>query len=182
MTLQEQYTKEIRPNLYKELGLKNIFQVPRPVKIVVNVGVGEAISNKKILEDIGAELTQITGQKAIITLARKSIAAFKIRKGMPIGVKVTLRGKKMYDFFEKLTRIVLPRFRDFAGLSENAVDRSGNLNIGITEQTLFPEIEYDKISKLHGLQATVVVRAKSRDDAKVLWEKLGVPFKKIAQA
>lgn len=178
MTLFDLYTKEIRPTLHKELGLKNIFQVPRPIKIVVNVGVGEAIANKKVLDEVAAELTQITGQKAIITQARKSIAAFKIRKGMPIGVKVTLRGKKMYQFLEKLTRIVLPRFRDFSGIPESSVDKMGNLNIGISEQTLFPEIEYDKISKLHGLQATVVVRANSRDDARKLWEKLGVAFEK----
>ncbi len=178
MTFKDYYTNEVRPKLFTELKLKNIHEVPRIVKIVINVGAGEAATNKKILPDIEQELKTITGQKPVITKARQSISAFKIRKGMPIGVKVTLRGKRMYDFFEKLTKIVLPRFRDFSGIADTTIDKMGNFNLGVSEQTLFPEIEYDKITKIRGLQVTVVTNAKSQARGKKLLESLGVPFKK----
>lgn len=178
MTFKEYYTTEIKPKLMTELGLKNINSIPKMVKIVINVGAGEASVNKKILPAIEEELRAITGQKPVITKAKQSISAFKIRKGMPIGIKVTLRGKRMYDFFEKLVKIVLPRFRDFSGIADTTIDKMGNFNLGVAEQTLFPEIEYDKIDKLRGLQVTVVTSAQSKEEGKKLLELLGVPFKK----
>lgn len=176
--LKERYNKELKPTLKKEYKIENDFAVPSIVKTVVNVGAGEAVVNKKVIEKIQEQIEQITGQKTVVTKARKSISAYKIRKGLPIGVKVTLRGKKMYDFLEKLVTIVLPRLRDFRGIPESSVDQHGNLNLGFTEQTIFPEIEYDKVDKLRGLEVTVVTSSKNREQCKKLFELMGIPFQK----
>jgi large subunit ribosomal protein L5 len=178
MSFQEYYQKEVRPKLSSELKIKNPMALPRLVKIVVNVGAGEAVTNKNVLEKIQEQISLITGQKAVITKARKSISAFKIRTGLPIGVKVTLRGKNMYNFLEKTIKIVIPRLRDFRGIAETNIDEHGNLNLGFTEQTIFPEIDYDKVDKIRGLQVTVVTTAGSRENGKKLFEVLGIPFKK----
>ena len=177
MTFQEFCNTEAKEKLAKELGIKNPMSLPRIVKIVVNVGAGEAVTNKNVLEKITEQLSLITGQKPVVTKARKSISAFKIRKGMPLGAKVTLRSSRMYHFLEKVIRIVIPRIRDFKGISETSVDGHGNLNLGFTEQTLFPEIEFDKIDKIRGLEVTVVTDARSREKGKKLFEVLGIPFK-----
>ncbi len=179
MLFKDYYNNEVRVKLMKELGLKNIFAAPKIVKIVVNVGVGEAVTNKNVLGKVSEQLTLITGQKPVVALARKSIAAFKIRKGMPIGVKVTLRGKRMYNFLEKLIKIVLPRIRDFRGISLKSLDGHGNLNIGISEQILFPEIEYDKIDRVRGLEVTIVTSSQENSEGKKLFEALGIPFELI---
>ncbi|MFA9288820.1 MAG: 50S ribosomal protein L5 [Weeksellaceae bacterium] len=176
--LQDQYNKEIKQQLMKDLGIKNEFAVPRVLKVVVNVGVGEALTNKKAIEHVQEQISQITGQKTVVTKARKSIAAFKIRKGYPIGVKVTLRGAKMYAFLDKLLNIVIPRLRDFRGINDTSVDGHGNLNLGFTEQTIFPEIEYDKIDRIRGLEVTIVTTAKDQKSGRKLFELVGVPFKK----
>lgn len=173
------YTNQIRETLGKELGIINLYAVPRVVKIVVNVGAGDAAQDKKVIESIKKEIRLITGQKPVVTQARKSIAAFKIRKGLAIGVKVTLRSKRMMFFLEKLLKIVFPRIRDFRGVSEKSLDGKGNLNIGISEQTLFPEIEYDTIDRIRGLEITIVTTAKDNQSAKRLFELLGMPFVKI---
>ena len=173
------YTNKIRETLGKELGITNLCAVPRVVKIVVNVGAGDAAQDKKVIESIKKEIRLITGQNPVVTQARKSIAAFKIRKGLAIGVKVTLRSKRMMFFLEKLLKIVFPRIRDFRGVSEKSLDGKGNLNIGISEQTLFPEIEYDTIDRIRGLEITIVTTAKDNQSAKRLFELLGMPFVKI---
>lgn len=172
------YTNQIRETLGKELGITNLCAVPRVVKIVVNVGAGDAAQDKKVIESIKKEIRLITGQNPVVTQARKSIAAFKIRKGLAIGVKVTLRSKRMMFFLEKLLKIVFPRIRDFRGVSEKSLDGKGNLNIGISEQTLFPEIEYDTIDRIRGLEITIVTTAKDNQSAKRLFELLGMPFVK----
>lgn len=174
------YTKEIKEQLMKDMGIENPMAVPSLIKVVVNVGAGEAVSNKNVIGHIQEQLELITGQKSVITKARKSISAFKLRKGIPLGVKVTLRGRKMDLFLEKVIKIVIPRIRDFRGINESSVDGHGNLNLGFTEQTLFPEIEFDKIDKLRGLEVTVVTNARNREKGKKLFELLGVPFK-VAQ-
>lgn len=176
--LKDRYNKEIKPQLMKDFKIKNPFAVGAISKIVVNVGVGEAVTNKKVVQKVQEQIELITGQKSVVTLARKSIAAFKIRKGMPIGVKTTLRGMRMYYFLEKLITVVIPRLRDFRGISGSTVDQHGNLNIGLSEQTLFPEIEYDKIDKIRGLEITVVTTSKDREMGRKLFELLGVPFEK----
>ncbi|MBP9691214.1 50S ribosomal protein L5 [Candidatus Woesebacteria bacterium] len=176
--LKDTYNNEIKPQLKKEYKIENDFAVPMVKKIVVNVGAGEAVVNKKVIEKIQEQIELITGQKTVVTKARKSIAAYKIRKGLAIGVKVTLRGKKMYAFLEKLFKIVLPRLRDFRGIAHTAVDQHGNLNLGFTEQTIFPEIEYDKVDKLRGLEVTIVTSTRNREHGKKLFELLGVPFHK----
>lgn len=170
-------TKEIQEKLTKELNLKNPMMMPRIQKVVLNIGVGESVVNKHAVEKAQEQLSQIAGQKAMVTLARKSISAFKIRKGFPIGVKVTLRGKKMNAFVEKLVRIIIPRIRDFKGVEPSVVDQNGNLNMGFYEQTIFPEIEYDKIDKIRGLQVTIVTTAGNREVGRKLFETLGIPFK-----
>ena len=176
--LQSRFKKQIAKDLQKELGLKNAMAVPKVIKIVINVGAGEAVVNKNVIEKIQEQLTTITGQKSMITKARISVSAFKIRKGLAIGVKVTLRGKRMYHFLEKLIKIIIPRLKDFRGVSESNIDQNGNLNIGFPEQTIFPEIDFDKIDKMRGLQVTVVTNAKSKEKGKKLFEMLGIPFKK----
>ncbi len=176
MSYKQQYTQEIAPALKKELKIQNIFEVPKLKKVVINVGAGEAATNKKVLDFITADLTAITGQRPVITKARKSVSAFKIRKGLAIGAKVTLRGDKMYNFVEKLFKVVLPRIRDFRGVGMSGVDSRGTFNMGMTDQTLFPEIEYDKIDKIRGLQITIVTTAKSKEDLVAFLKMLGLPF------
>ena len=170
------YQTEVKPKLMKELGIKNPMAVPKVEKIVLNVGAGESVINKGVLEKIQEQISLIAGQKAVITKARKSISAFKIRKGIPIGVKVTLRGKKMYYFLEKLIKIVIPRLKDFRGVNPKSIDKGGNLNLGFSEQTIFPEIDFDKIDKIRGLQVTIVTNAKNREESKKLLQFLGIPF------
>ena len=178
MTFQEFCNQEIAEKLKKELNLKNIMAVPKLIKISINVGAGEAVTNKNVIEKIQEQMSTIAGQKSIITKARTSVSAFKIRKGLAIGVKVTLRGKRMYQFLEKMIKIVIPRLKDFRGVSESNIDQNGNLNIGFPEQIIFPEIDFDKIDKIRGLQVTVVTNAKSKEKGKKLFEMLGIPFKK----
>ncbi|MDY7018483.1 MAG: 50S ribosomal protein L5 [Chloroflexota bacterium] len=176
--LKEKYFTEAVPQLQEKLGYTSVMQIPRLEKIVLNIGLGEAIQNPKALEMAGKDLAAISGQRTVITKAKRSIAAFKIKEGMPVGMMVTLRGKRMYDFLDKLISIVLPRFRDFRGLSPDSFDAQGNYNIGIREQIAFPEVNYDTVDKVRGLQATVVTTAKNREEARSLLELLGMPFKK----
>lgn len=178
MKLKEKYNQEIKGKLKDELKVDNVMAIPKITKVVVNVGAGEAAQTKNVLDKISEQISWISGQKPVITKARKSVSAFKIRKGLPIGVKVTLRNEKMYDFLEKLISIVMPRLRDFKGIDESAIDQAGNLNLGLTEQTLFPEVEFDKIDKIRGLQITVVTTATTKEQGRKLFELFGVPFKK----
>jgi large subunit ribosomal protein L5 len=178
MDFKDYYNKEVKKAIMDELKLKNVMSVPRIVKVVINVGAGEAVSNKNVIEKIAEQIGIISGQKPVITKARKSVAAFKIRQGLPIGVKVTLRGQNMYNFLEKLVKIVIPRLRDFRGISDSTVDQNGNMNIGFSEQTVFPEIEFDTIDKLRGLEVTIVTNAGDKKIGRLLFEKLGIPFKK----
>lgn len=175
--LQEKYKSEVIPALMKQFGYKNIMQAPRLEKIVVNMGLGEAKDNPKILEAALSDLAIITGQKAIVTVARKSIANFKLRDGMKIGAKVTLRGDRMYHFADKLMNIALPRVRDFRGVAVKSFDGRGNYALGIKEQLIFPEIEYDKIDKVRGMDIVIVTTAKTDEEAKALLQLLGMPFK-----
>lgn len=177
-TLKEQYEKEMVPALMKELGYDNRFQIPKLVKVVVNVGLGDGAQNAKIFENGVNELSMITGQKPVITRAKKSIAGFKVREGMPIGAMVTLRGERMYDFLAKLNFIVLPRIRDFRGLNEKGFDGRGNYNIGLRDQIVFPEIDYDKVDRLRGMNITIVTTATNDRDAKALLTLMGIPFRK----
>ena len=176
-TLKQFYETEVVPRLKEKFQYGNPMQVPRLEKIVLNIGLGEAISNIKILDSAAEELKTIAGQKPVITRAKKSIAAFKLREGMPIGCKVTLRRNKMYDFFNKLVNVALPRVRDFRGISGKAMDGRGNYTLGIKEQIIFPEIEYDKIDKIKGLNITVVTSAKTDDEGRELLRLMGMPFK-----
>jgi large subunit ribosomal protein L5 len=178
MSFKDYYNQEVVEKLKKDLNLKNVMAVPKVIKIAVNVGAGEAVTNKNVIEKIQEQLTTITGQKSLVTKARTSVSAFKIRKGLAIGVKVTLRGRRMYDFLEKLIKVVIPRLKDFRGVSEKNIDQNGNLNIGFPEQIIFPEIDFDKIDKIRGLQVTVVTNARSKEKGKKLFEMLGIPFKK----
>jgi large subunit ribosomal protein L5 len=176
--LKEKYMNECVPALKEEFGYKNVMQLPRLKKIVLNMGLGEAVQNPKIVEGAAEELTRIAGQKAVVTKAKKSIATFKLREGMPIGCRVTLRGDKMYDFFSKLVNIALPRVRDFRGLSPKGFDGRGNFSMGIQEQIIFPEIDYDKIDKIKGLNITIVTSALTDEEGRSLLRKMGMPFKK----
>ena len=175
--LKTQYTNEIVPKLMDRFGYKNVMQVPKLTKIVLNMGLGEAIQNIKILDSAVQELSLIAGQKPIVTRARKSIAAFKLRAGMPIGCKVTLRGVRMYDFFTRLVNIALPRVRDFRGVSPKGFDGRGNYSLGVKEHIIFPEIDYDKIDRIKGLNVTVVTSAKSDEGGKALLQLMGMPFR-----
>ena len=175
--LREQYEKEIVPALMKKFEYKSVMQVPKLEKIVINIGLGDTKENPKSLENAVIELTAITGQKPIITKARKSIAAFKLREGVNVGCKVTLRAGKMYDFACKLFNVALPRVRDFRGLSKNSFDGKGNYSLGIKEQLIFPEIEYDKIDKLRGMDIIFVTTAKTDEEARELLTLLGMPFR-----
>ena len=172
------YKDEIVPALQKKFGYKNIMQVPKLEKIVVNIGVGEAKENVKVLENAAADLTTITGQKPVYTKAKKSIANFKIREGMLIGCKVTLRGEKMYEFFDRLVNLALPRVRDFRGINPNSFDGRGNYALGIKEQLIFPEIEYDKVDKVRGMDIIFVTTAKTDEEARELLTLLNMPFAK----
>lgn len=176
MNLQEKYNKEIVPKLKEDLGLENIMSVPKLDKIVVNVGVKEALTDKKVLDHVVSQLTIICGQKPVINKAKVSIATFKLRKGEPVGVSVTLRGSKMYDFYTRLVSIVLPRVRDFHGVSPKSFDKSGNYSLGIAEQIVFPEIEYDKIDRIRSLEVTIVTTAKNENQGLKLLSALGMPF------
>ena len=175
--LKEYYTKEVVPALVREFHYKNPLEVPRIVKIVVNMGLGEAIQNVKILDSAVEELTRITGQKPIITKARKSIATFKLRQGMSIGCCVTLRGERMYEFFDRLVSVAIPRVRDFRGVSPKSFDGRGNFSLGLKEQIIFPEIEYDKVDKIRGMNIAIVTTAKTDDEARQLLKLMGMPFK-----
>ncbi|MBM2831409.1 MAG: ribosomal protein [Dehalococcoidia bacterium] len=166
------------PQLVKEFGYRNVMEVPRVVKIVLNIGLGQAVQDPKMLEGAEKDLTIISGQHPVITRAKKSIAAFKLRAGMPIGIMVTMRGRRMYDFFDRLVSVVLPRIRDFSGVSGNAFDSRGNYNIGLKEQLVFPEIEFDKVDKIRGMQVSIVTTARNAREGKRLLELLGVPFKR----
>ena len=176
-TLKKLYETEVVPRLNEKFKYTNPMQVPRLEKIILNIGLGEAINNIKILDSAAEELKMIAGQKPVITRAKKSIAAFKLREGMPIGCKVTLRKKKMYDFFNKLVNVALPRVRDFRGISGKAMDGRGNYTLGVKEQIIFPEIDYDKIDKIKGLNITVVTSAKTDDEGRELLKLMGMPFK-----
>ena len=167
---------EAVPALKTEFGYKNVMQVPRLEKIVVNIGLGEALANAKAIDAAVGDLALITGQRAVVTKAKKSIATFKVREGNPIGAKVTLRGARMWEFFERLTRVALPRIRDFRGVSGKAFDGRGNYTLGLKEQLSFPEIEFDKIDRLRGLEVTIVMTAKSDEESKRLLALLGMPF------
>jgi len=176
--LKVKYLTEVAPELKARLGYTNVMQLPRLEKIVLSIGLGEAIQNPKALEAAGGDLTMISGQHPVIARAKKSIASFKVRTGMPIGMMVTLRGKRMYDFFDKLVNIVLPRFRDFRGIPRDSFDGQGNYNLGIKEQIVFPEIDYSKVDKVRGLQVTIVTTAKGDDEARSLLELMGMPFRR----
>ena len=176
--LQEKYNTEVKANLMKKFGFTSSMECPKLVKIVINMGVGEAVANPKALEEAAAELTSIAGMKPVITKAKKSIANFKLREGMPIGCKVTLRGERMYEFFDKLVSISLPRVRDFHGVSNTAFDGRGNYTLGVKEQIIFPEIQYDKVNNLRGMDIVIVTSAKNNEEAKALLTELGMPFAK----
>lgn len=176
--LKERYQKEIIPALMKQPGYKNIMQVPRLEKIVLNIGLGEAIQEGKALEAAEKDLTAISGQHPVTTRAKRSIAAFRLREGMPIGMKVTLRGERMYEFFDRLVNAVLPRIREFQGVSTNAFDMRGNYTLGLKDQIPFPEVDYDKIDKARGLEVSIVTTANTDDEGRSLLELLGMPFAK----
>lgn len=178
--LQEKYQNEVRPALAEKLEIKNPMAIPKVTKIVINMGVGEAIADKKNLELAFSAMTEISGQRPVQTLARKSIAGFKLREGMPIGCKVTLRRDQMYEFMDRLVTIALPRVRDFRGLSPNGFDRRGNYNMGLREQLIFPEIEYDKIDEIRGMNITICTTAPTDDEARALLAGFKMPF--VAQA
>ncbi|NPA95134.1 MAG: 50S ribosomal protein L5 [Thermodesulfobacteria bacterium] len=178
LSVEERYQQEAVPKLIEKFGYKNKMQVPKIEKVVLNMGLGEAIQNAKILDSAQEELSLIAGQRAVITRARKSIAAFKLRAGMPIGCMVTLRRKRMYDFLTKLINIAIPRIRDFRGISRKAFDGRGNYSLGIKEHIIFPEVDYDKIDKIKGLNVTIVTTADTNEEALCLLEAIGMPFKK----
>ena len=175
--LKEKYRNEVLPKMIKEFSYRNQMQVPRLDRVVVNVGMGEAIQNAKLLESAVTELALIAGQKPVVTKAKKAIAGFKLRQGMPIGAKVTLRGNYMYEFLDRLMNIGLPRIRDFRGVSPKAFDGRGNYTLGLKEQLTFPEIKYDDVASIHGMDITIVTSAKRNDEAKALLSHLGMPFR-----
>jgi large subunit ribosomal protein L5 len=174
--LKERYREEVVPALMKEFAYQNVMQVPRLQKIVVNIGLGEAIQNPKALDSASEDVAAITGQKPVITRAKRSIANFKLRTGMPIGVTVTLRGDRMYELLDRMVNAALPRIRDFQGVSPDSFDGRGNYSLGIKEQVIFPELEYDKIDRIRGLQFTMVTSARSDEEGKRLLELMGMPF------
>src|SRR5512136_2767384 len=175
--LKDLYNKEIMPQMMKDFGYKNVMEVPKLEKIVINMGLGEAIQNIKILDSAVVELAAIAGQKPVITKAKKSIASFKLRQGMPIGCVVTLRREKMYEFLDRLVNVSLPRVRDFKGVSPKGFDGMGNYSLGVKEQLIFPEINYDKIDKIKGLNVTIVTSAKTDEEGRALLRYLGMPFR-----
>jgi len=176
--LKERYRNEIVPKLMELYKYRNVMQVPRLSKVVLNIGLGEAIRDAKILEAAEGDLTTISGQHPVITRAKKSIASFRLRAGMPIGMKVTLRGERMYDFFEKLVNAALPRIREFQGVSPDGFDGRGNYTLGVKEQIIFPEVDYDKIDKARGLEVSIITTANTNEEGKHLLEALGMPFSK----
>jgi len=175
--LKEIYEQEVVPALVEKFGYKNKMQAPRLIKVVVNMGVGEAVQDSKALDGAVADIMAITGQRPIITRAKKSVSNFKIRKGMPIGCKVTLRGERMWDFLDKLFNVVLPRVRDFRGVSDRAFDGRGNYSLGLREQLIFPEIDYDKVDRVRGMDVTIVTSAETDEEARELLKLLGMPFR-----
>jgi large subunit ribosomal protein L5 len=175
--LKEKYQKEVAPAVAKEFGITNPMAIPRVTKVVLNMGMGEAIANAKILDTAADELRAITGQKPVVTKAKKSIASFKLRQGMPIGVMVTLRGERMYEFLDRLVSIALPRVRDFRGISPKAFDGRGNYTIGVREQLIFPEIDFNKVDKLRGMNITIITTARDDEQARALLKGLGMPFR-----
>ncbi len=175
--LRDMYEQQVIPALMKEFGYKNLMQVPKLERVVLNVGMGEAIQNVKLLESAVTELGMITGQKPVVTRAKKAIAGFKLRQGLPIGAKVTLRSRRMYEFFDRLVSLALPRIRDFRGVSPKAFDGRGNYTLGLKEQLIFPEIKYDEVASIHGMDITVVTTAKTNDEGKALLKHLGMPFR-----
>lgn len=176
--LQERYTNEITKNLMKKFSYESTMQIPKMEKIVINIGVGDAVNNSKFLEEAVEELTLISGQKPIVTTAKKSIAGFKVREGQAIGCKVTLRGERMYEFLDKLVSISLPRVRDFRGVPKNSFDGRGNYTLGVKEQLIFPEIDFDKVAKLRGMDIVFVTTAKTDEEGRALLTELGMPFAK----
>jgi large subunit ribosomal protein L5 len=174
--LQERYVEEIRPTLRREFSYSNDFEVPKLDKIVLNIGIGEAIQNNRALDAAVEDMTIISGQRPIVTRSKKSIAAFRLREGMPVGIKVTLRGQRMYEFYDRLTNAALPRIRDFRGVSPNSFDGRGNYTLGLQEQIMFPEIDYDRIDKVRGLEVSIVTTAKSDEEGRRLLTLLGMPF------
>jgi len=176
--LKERYRQDVVPAMMKEFGYKNVMQVPRVEKVVVNVGVGEALDNPKALDHTVQDIATITGQKPIVTRARKSIAGFKLRAGRAIGVKVTLRGQRMYDFLDRLFNVTLPRQRDFRGVSPDSFDGRGNYTLGLREQLVWPEIDYDQIDKVRGMEVTIVTTAKTDEEGRRLLELMGMPFRR----
>jgi len=176
-TLQEKYKSEIAPQLKEELGLDNVMEVPRITKITLNMGVGEALGDKKVLEAAVADMEKISGQKPVVTKARKSIAGFKVREGWPIGCKVTLRSERMYEFLERLISIAIPRVRDFRGISPKSFDGRGNFAMGVTEQIIFPEIDYDKVDALRGMDITITTSARTDDEGRALLRAFNFPLK-----
>lgn len=176
--LKEKYVTEVAPQLKARIGYDNIMQVPKLEKIVLGIGLGEATQDPKALEAAGKHLAIISGQRSVTTRAKKSISAFKLRAGMPVGIMVTLRGKRMYDFFDRLVSVVLPRFRDFRGVSRDSFDGRGNYTLGIREQIVFPEIDYDKVDKVRGLEVTIVTTAENDDEARDLLELMDMPFRR----
>jgi large subunit ribosomal protein L5 len=176
--LKEYYKKEVIPSLQKEFGYKNVNQIPKIVKIVINMGLGEAVQDVKIIDKAVSELTIISGQKPIVRKARKSVAAFKLREGMPIGCTVTLRGQRMFEFFDRLINAVLPRVRDFRGVTSKAFDGRGNYTLGLNDQSVFPEIDYDSIDKIRGMNITVVTTAATDDEGRSLLGAFGMPFRR----
>jgi large subunit ribosomal protein L5 len=177
-TLKEQYEKDLRPQLQEKFNLNNVMDIPRVEKVVLNMGLGEAVQNPKIVDKAVNELTVIAGQKAVVTRAKKSIATFKLREGMPIGARVTLRQDRMYDFLSKLVNIALPRVRDFRGVSAKGFDGNGNFSMGVSEHLIFPEIDYDNVDKVRGLNITIVTSAKNDEQGLELLSLMGMPFKK----
>jgi len=175
--LKDFYRDQVVPALMKEFNYKNVMQVPKLERIVLNVGMSEAMQNVKLLENAAQELGTITGQKAVITRAKKAIAGFKLRQGVPIGTKVTLRNRRMYEFFDRLVTIALPRIRDFRGVSPKAFDGRGNYTLGLKEQLIFPEIHYDQAASIHGMDITIVTTARTNDEGKALLRQLGMPFR-----
>ena len=176
-TLKDKYTSEIAPQLKEELGLDNVMEVPRITKITLNMGVGEALGDKKVLENAVADMQKIAGQKPVVTKARKSIAGFKVREGWPIGCKVTLRSDRMYEFLERLISIAIPRIRDFRGISPKSFDGRGNFAMGVTEQIIFPEIDYDKVDALRGMDITITTTARTDDEGRALLRAFNFPLK-----
>ncbi len=177
-SLKEKFNQEISPSMVEKFNYKSVMEVPRIDKIIINMGVGDAVQNSKVLDNAVEELALITGQKPIITYAKKSIAGFRLREGMPIGTKATLRGERMYDFIQKLVDVALPRVRDFRGISNKAFDGRGNYTLGVKEQLIFPEINYDDVGKIRGMDISIVTTAQTDEEARELLTQLGMPFKK----